>query len=101
VKPPYWAVIFSRVRADGDESDYQRIAARMVELAAAQPGFLGMESVSEPSGSGITVCYWDSREAIAAWGRQVEHREAQREGRARFYERYALRIARVEEERGF
>ena len=59
------------------------------------------ESARDAEGFGITVSYWESREAIAQWGRHLEHQEAQREGRARFYERFALRIARVEEERLF
>jgi heme-degrading monooxygenase HmoA len=35
------------VRTDKDESGYAAMAERMAELAAGQPGFLGMESVRE------------------------------------------------------
>lgn len=42
-KPPYYAVIFSSLRTDGDHG-YAEMADRMVALAATQPGFLGIES---------------------------------------------------------
>lgn len=42
-EPPYYAVIFASQRSEGDHG-YAAMAERMVELAAAQPGFLGMES---------------------------------------------------------
>jgi len=62
-KPPYYAVIFTSARTDGDNG-YAAAADRMVELAHQQPGFLGIESARE--GVGITVCYRDSLESIAA-----------------------------------
>jgi heme-degrading monooxygenase HmoA len=92
--PPYYAAIFTSIRADLDEG-YQIIAQRMDELAVRQPGFLGMESVSD-AGVGITVSYWESLEAIAAWRRHAEHKVAQQTGRKQWYARYALRVAKVE-----
>ncbi len=71
------------------------MADRMVELAKQQPGYLGMESVREGA-VGITVSYWDSVDAIDAWRKHVEHREAQRLGRDQWYEAYEVRVARVE-----
>lgn len=69
---------------------------RMVELAAQQPGFLGVESVRGADGVGITVSYWSSLEAIAAWKANAEHRVAQTSGRKKWYEQFETRIARVE-----
>ena len=63
---------------------------------AGYDGYLGMESVRGDDGVGITVCYWESREAIEAWGLDPEHQEAQREGLARWYDHITLRIGRVE-----
>lgn len=48
--PPYYAVIFSSIRTDGDNGYYEA-ANRMVELASIQPGFLGFESVRWSSAS--------------------------------------------------
>jgi heme-degrading monooxygenase HmoA len=95
-EPPYWAVIFSSQRTEGDDG-YGQMAERMVELAEGQPGYLGIESVRDPAtGFGITVSYWSSAEAIVAWKRLTEHVAAQRTGRERWYEHYELRITRVE-----
>ena len=93
-EPPYYAVIFSSRRTSGD-AGYAHMAERMVELAAQQPGFLGVESARE-DGFGITVSYWTDEASIAAWRRHAEHRMAQEQGRAQWYEHYELRVARVE-----
>ena len=93
--PPYYAVIFTSSRRDGDHG-YGATADRMVELAQQQPGYLGVESVRGDDGLGITVSYWDSEAAIAAWRRHVEHSLARERGRNEWYEHYELRVARVE-----
>ncbi|EJL94620.1 putative enzyme involved in biosynthesis of extracellular polysaccharides [Herbaspirillum sp. CF444] len=93
--PPYYSVIFSSLRTAGDDG-YGHMADRMVELASEQAGYLGVESVRGADGFGITVSYWSSLEAIAAWKSVAEHRIAQETGKARWYEHYEVRIARVE-----
>ncbi|MBX7198658.1 MAG: antibiotic biosynthesis monooxygenase [Rhodospirillaceae bacterium] len=92
-EPPYYAVIFTSLRNPGDNG-YGETAARMAELAAQQPGFLGIESARD--GLGITVSYWASLEAIAAWKRNTEHLVAQRRGRSEWYSEFALRVCKVE-----
>lgn len=93
--PPYYAVIFSSQRTEGDEG-YDDMADRMVELAAEQPGFLGVESVRSEGGFGITVSYWESTQAIANWKANAEHRIAQETGKTKWYADYQLRVAKVE-----
>ena len=94
-EPPYYTVIFTSTRTDVDEG-YGAMADRMVELASKQPGFLGVESARGADGLGITVSYWTSLEAIAAWKAQGEHRVAQSAGHRKWYSQFATRIARVE-----
>jgi len=94
-EPPYYAVIFTSQRTDVDDG-YAAMADRMVELASKQSGFLGMESVRDAGGLGITVSYWTSLEAIAAWRAHAEHRIAQATGRKQWYAHFETRIARVE-----
>jgi len=95
-EPPYYAVIFSSLRRSGDDEGYAATAERMLELARQQPGFLGVEAVRGSNGFGITVSYWDSEAAIAAWKRDVEHTAARQRGRLEWYEHFELRVARVE-----
>src|SRR5262249_36162863 len=99
--PPYYAVIFTSVRTQEDDEGYAEVAERMVELAAEQYGFLGVESVRDADGVGITVSYWDSLEAIRHWQQHAEHRLAQAAGKARWYEVYRLRVCQVERDYSF
>jgi len=95
--PPYYAVIFTSLRTDGD-AGYADTARRMLDLARQQPGFLGFETARD--GLGISVSYWQSLEAISAWKAHAEHRLAQ--GRARdWYRAFRVRVCRVEREYGF
>ncbi len=96
-EPPYYAVIFTNQRTESDDG-YGAMADRMVELAAEQPGFLGVESVRD--GLGITVSYWKSLEAIKHWKQNAEHKEAQRLGHEKWYASFKLRIAKVERDYG-
>lgn len=91
-EPPYVACIFTSVRTDGDDG-YAETALRMGQLAAQQPGFLGMEAAREEVG--ITVSYWADEESARAWKQAAEHRVAQRLGRERWYAGYRVRIATV------
>jgi heme-degrading monooxygenase HmoA len=93
--PPYYAVIFTSTRTAVDEG-YGAMADRMVELASRQPGFLGVESTRGAEGLGITISYWASPEAIAAWKSNAEHRAAQISGHEKWYEHFETRVARVE-----
>ncbi len=95
---PYYAVIFTSIRTD-ENNGYDDMAVAMVEAASQQPGFLGVESAREDVG--ITVSYWQSLDAIAAWKRDTEHQLAQKLGRSQWYKSYKTRICRVERDYGF
>ncbi|MDB5731180.1 MAG: antibiotic biosynthesis monooxygenase [Variovorax sp.] len=96
-EPPYYAVIFTSLRTEGDHG-YEAMAARMAELAAEQPGYLGVEAAREDVG--ITVSYWRDLESIRAWKAHAEHLVAQRAGRDTWYRDYRTRIAKVERDYG-
>jgi heme-degrading monooxygenase HmoA len=97
--PPYYAVIFASTTTD-DTDGYAEAATRMLELAAAQPGFLGVDS-ARSDGVGITVSYWESEAAVVAWRDDAEHTVVRDTGRARWYAEYELRVARVERSYGW
>ncbi|HTL83634.1 MAG TPA: antibiotic biosynthesis monooxygenase [Acidimicrobiia bacterium] len=98
-EPPYYAVIFTARRSGQRGDGYDQTADRMFELARSQRGFLGVDHAR--SEIGITVSYWTDLDAIAAWKAQEEHLDAQAQGRARWYDAFELRIARVERAYGF
>jgi heme-degrading monooxygenase HmoA len=94
LQPPYYAVIFTSKKQDVAPG-YDDMAAKMEELAAKQPGYLGVESARGQDGIGITVSYWSTLEAVAAWKANTAHKIAQEQG-LRWYEGYAVRIVKVE-----
>lgn len=95
-KPPYYAVIFrSRLKED-EAGAYGEMATQMVDLARQQEGFLGVESVRTAEGVGITVSYWSSEAAIAAWRDHADHVLARQKGRTKWYSEYFVEIAKVE-----
>ena len=97
-EPPYYAVIFTSLRTEGDNS-YSATADRMIELAEKQAGFLGVEHAREDLG--ITISYWKDLESIKNWKNHAEHIHARNRGRAEWYKSFKVRIARVERDYGF
>ncbi len=100
-KPPYYVVVFSSQRTDDDDDGYAEMSDRMFTLAAQQPGYLGAEIVHSEDGLGMTVSYWESLDSIRNWRAQAEHKIAQQQGRATWYERYKIRVCLVEREYNF
>lgn len=94
-EPPYYAVSFTSIHGDNLEG-YDEELAMISELAARQPGFLGIESARTAEGFGITIVYYDSLEAIDGWRQNANHKRAKARGRKTWYDRYILRISRVE-----
>jgi heme-degrading monooxygenase HmoA len=97
-EPPYYAVIFTSERTDGDNG-YAEMADEMERLASVQPGFIGVESARR--GIGITVSYWESLEAIQKWKQNERHLFAQHKGISDWYLTYKTRICKVERDYGF
>ncbi|WP_078410554.1 antibiotic biosynthesis monooxygenase family protein [Priestia abyssalis] len=93
-EPPYYAVIFTSQRTEGDRG-YGLMADKMVELASLQEGFLGVESARDEE-LGITVSYWESLEAIKNWKEHSAHKAAQDRGKAEWYKNFSLRVCKVE-----
>lgn len=100
-EPPYYAVIFASIRTAQDDHGYGVASERMAQLASEQQGYLGVDSVRAADGIGITVSYWTSEAAIAAWRRNAEHTIAREQGRKSWYQEYELRVAKVERAYGF
>ena len=99
-EPPYYAVVFTSVRTEVDEG-YADTAEKMIALASKQPGFLGVESVKQEGGLGVTVSYWKDTESIRKWKNQAAHQQAQHFGRNKWYGSYRNRVAKVDREYGY
>ena len=92
-KTPYYAVIFTSIRTEGDKG-YEEMADKMMDLAKQQDGFLGVESARNIIG--ITVSYWRDLDSIKKWKEHTEHKIARESGRKIWYKAFKIRIAKVE-----
>lgn len=90
------AVLFLSDRSDADAVGYAAAADAMERLAAAQPGYRGIESVRDAAGRGITISYWADERAAADWRDHPDHVAIREAGRARWYSRYEVVVTRVE-----
>ena len=99
--PPYYAVIFSSQRNADDAEGYSKMSDRMFNLAAEQPGYLGVDTVYGEDGFGMTVSYWESLDAISNWRKIAEHKIAQKLGKEMWYDKYQIRVCLVEKDYGF
>ncbi|MCW1247608.1 antibiotic biosynthesis monooxygenase [Pseudomonas sp. SAICEU22] len=97
---PYYAVIFTSLRTEGDQG-YAEAAGHMLALAREQPGFLGVESARGDDGLGITVSYWSDEAAILAWKQHPEHVAIRERGRSTWYAHFQTRVCKVEREYAF
>lgn len=97
-KPPYYAVIFTSIRTEGDNG-YSKMTEEMVEMVKKQPGFLGFESAREDVG--ITISYWKDLKSIEIWKNNVEHKIARIKGKEVWYKYFKVRIAKVDKDYSF
>lgn len=89
------AVIFVNRRTADDAPGYAAAADAMDAAAARQPGYLGVDSVRDADGNGITVSYWASEADAIAWRDQADHARTRARGRERWYESYHTIVTRI------
>ncbi len=89
-------VIFLSQRTTEGDVDYGAAADAMEALAAAQPGYRGIESVRDADGVGITLSYWVDDASALAWKNHPEHKAIRDTGRADWYQRYEVVVADVQ-----
>lgn len=94
----YYAVIFTNLQTR-EVKGYSEMAQKMEELARRQPGFIDFEHAREELA--ITISYWKSLEAISNWKANLDHLDAQRQGKQKWYQWYKVRICKVEREYEF
>jgi heme-degrading monooxygenase HmoA len=99
-KPPYYAVIFTSQRTSVDDN-YAHTSDHLDQHAKQYSGFLGIQSVRDANGFGISVSYWKTLDDIAQWKSDLKHIAAKQKGKKDWYSYYNIRISKVEEERNF
>lgn len=100
LEPPYYAVIFTAKRK-GEDEGYGATVARMQELASKSSGYLGVDHARDNEGFGITISYWKDEESISSWKKHEEHKQAQQNGKDKWYQYYSIKVCKVEREYSF
>ncbi|AWI03436.1 antibiotic biosynthesis monooxygenase family protein [Clostridium drakei] len=99
-KTPYYAVIFTSIRTSID-NEYEKVSDNLVDIVSKQKGFLGVESVRNEEGFGVTISYWDSLDSINEWKDNNSHMKAKEMGKKMWYSKYMIRICKVEKDNYF
>ena len=97
---PYYAVVFTTISPGTDHAEHDAMFARMYELAGEYDGFIGAEHARNEEGAGIAVSYWRDLATIEQWASHPEHKAAKEQGRAVWYDKHMIRIAKVERQYG-
>jgi heme-degrading monooxygenase HmoA len=93
---PGQVVTVFRNRLRADPGRYHDHAARMAELARTMPGYVEHKTFAAEDGERVTLVTFADRASHDAWGAHPEHREAQREGLAAYYEEYSISVGETE-----
>ncbi len=98
VNPPAGAiaVIFLSARNGADPDGYGEAAAAMERAAATRDGYLGIDSVRDGEGLGVTISWWRDEAAALAWRDDPDHARIRNQGRALWYDWYRVIIASIE-----
>jgi heme-degrading monooxygenase HmoA len=82
-------------------AEYSEMADRVHALAETMPGFLGIRSYLAEDGERISIVEFADQASHDAWRDQVDHREAQRLGREKFYSEYRIQVCRLLHDQSF
>jgi len=91
------AVIFEFTPAEGRFPEYMKLVDALREDLAKADGFISLERFESITAKGkfVSLQFWRDEEAVRKWRTLQKHREAQKQGRARIFQSYRLRIASV------
>jgi len=92
-----YAVIFEVKIKETGKDKYLAIAAKLREQLEALDGFISIERFQSlvDEGKLLSLSFWESKESIDLWKQNLEHMQAQSEGRSKLFDAYRIRVAEV------
>ena len=87
-------VFRSRVRPENID-EYQKLSAKMSELARSMPGYLSHKGFTAEDGERVAIVEFESEETHRAWAELPAHRKAQQLGRERFYSEFSIHVCQA------
>jgi len=91
------AVIFEVWPKPEHKQEYLDLAAELRPVLESIDGFISIERFESLTERGkiLSLSFFRDEAAVAAWRNVPQHRKSQSKGRAKIFENYRLRIARV------
>ena len=80
---------------------YAERAEEIHALALTMPGLVDVKTFTADDGERVTIATFADVEAQRAWREHDEHRAAQREGRADYYDEYSIQVCETLRAREF
>ena|SRR5687767_16030835 len=93
-------VFRARVRLEA-QTEYDRLLARMGELAREAPGYISHKTFVADDGERVLIVEFASERTQQAWAERREHMGAMMQGREKFYAEYRVQVCTVERESSF
>ena len=92
-----YAVIFEVELEEGGQEQYLTIAVKLKEQLVTMPGFLTIERFESLVNEGkiLSLSFWERKEDIDNWKKNLDHMNAQSQGRAKLFKDYRIRLAQV------
>jgi len=88
-----YAVIFKATIAEFDD-EYVQMAGHLRDLALSKYGCQEFTAVTEGNEE-IAISYWQSLEQIREWKNDLEHRQAQKLGRQKWYKSFTVEVCEI------
>ena len=80
---------------------YAERAEEIHALALTMPGLVDVKTFTADDGERVTIATFADDEAQRTWREHEEHRVAQRQGRADFYDEYTIQVCETVRAREF
>jgi heme-degrading monooxygenase HmoA len=79
----------------GVEAAIGPLAARMLELGRAQPGFVSYKDFYAPDGEMVSIVEFETLEDSANWRDVAEHRAVQEQAKASYFSEYSVQVCEL------
>lgn len=92
-----YAIIFEVWPYASGKERYFELAAQLKTILATQPGFISVERFQSliDEEKLLSLSFWESEEAIKGWREQLDHLQAQKEGKEKLFRAYRLRVVKT------
>ena len=76
----------------GFKDEYVALVDRMQQLAKTTPGYISHKGFWSDDGERVTIVEFEHEEGQRAWRTNAEHIAAQKQGQAKYYEMYDIKV---------